>query len=42
MASYIVRRLEPEFWQRVKAKALAEQVTIQDLIVRLLNDWLTR
>lgn len=38
--SFILRDLDPEFWQKVKAKADAEGVTVKELILRLLTQWL--
>lgn len=40
MASYILRGIDPELWQRVKLKALAQKLTIRLLVEKLLNDWL--
>lgn len=39
MASYILRKIDPEFWQQVRAKAAAEDVRIHALILRLLQQW---
>lgn len=40
MPSFILRDLNPEFWQRVQAKAAAEGTTVKALILRLLTTWL--
>lgn len=40
MASFILRNLDPIFWAKVRAKAELEGVTVYDLIVRLLSQWL--
>jgi hypothetical protein len=40
MPSFILRDLNPDFWQRVQAKAVAEGVTVKALILRLLTVWL--
>lgn len=40
MASYILRKIDPELWKQVKSKAAAEGVSLKTLIERLLNDWL--
>jgi len=38
--SFILRNLDPEFWQRVQLKAAAEGTTVKALILRLLSSWL--
>jgi hypothetical protein len=40
MPSFILRNLNPEFWQRVQAKAAAEGSTVKAVILRLLTAWL--
>lgn len=40
MATFILRRINPEFWQRVQAKAAAEGTTVKAVILRLLTTWL--
>lgn len=40
MPSFILRNLDPDFWQRVQAKASAEGVSVKALILRLLGQWL--
>jgi hypothetical protein len=40
MSSFTLRQIDPEFWQRVQAKAAAEGVTVKVLILRLLSAWL--
>lgn len=41
MASYILRKIDPDFWHRVKTKALKEKRTgLRDLILDLLTQWL--
>jgi hypothetical protein len=40
MASFILRNLDPEFWARVQAKAIAEGTTVKAVILRLLTQWL--
>ncbi len=42
MASYILRKLDVDFWHRVRTKALAEKIHVSDLILRLLDEWLSR
>jgi hypothetical protein len=38
--TYILRRIEPESWRRVKAKAALDGITIGDGILILLDDWI--
>jgi Bacterial Ig-like domain (group 1) len=40
MPSFILRKLDPEFWARVQAKAAAEGTTVKAVILRLLASWL--
>ena len=40
MSSYILRKIDPEFWHQVKAKAARENITIKTLIEQLLTAWL--
>jgi hypothetical protein len=40
MTSFIIRKIDPNFWARVRAKADAEGVSVKDLILRLLGAWL--
>ena len=40
MAAFILRNIDPAWWQRVKLKALAEHTSLKALIYRVLNDWL--
>lgn len=40
MPSYILRNLDDDFWRKVKTKAASQGVSIKDLILRLLTDWL--
>jgi hypothetical protein len=40
MPSFILRGLDPDFWRRVQTKAQAENVTIKEVILRLLSAWL--
>ena len=40
MSSYILRKIDPDLWRQVKAKAAFEGVTIKTLIERLLIAWL--
>jgi hypothetical protein len=40
MASFVLRKINPEFWQRVQAKAAAEGSTVKAVILRLLTAWL--
>ncbi len=42
MASYILRKIDPDLWHRVKMKALKEKITIKTLIETLIADWLKR
>jgi predicted HicB family RNase H-like nuclease len=39
VASYILRKIDPELWKRVKSKAALEPVSIKTLIERLLRAW---
>jgi hypothetical protein len=39
--SFILRRIDPEFWARVKHKAALEGRTVKTLIYDLLHAWLT-
>jgi len=38
--SFILRNLDPDFWQRVQRKAADQGTTVKDLILRLLAAWL--
>jgi hypothetical protein len=40
MSSFVLRKLDPEFWVRVQAKAAIEGLTVKALIVKLLTAWL--
>lgn len=42
MSSYILRRIDPDLWQRVKVKAVKEQITVREVIERLLKDWIKK
>ena len=33
-------RIDPDLWHRARVKALAEKMTLQDLITRLLKEYL--
>ena len=35
-------RIDPELWHKARVKALAEGVTMQDLITRLLTEYLKK
>lgn len=39
MSSYLMHRLDEQLWRKVKAKAATEGVSIRDVILRLLTDW---
>lgn len=40
MPTYIIRKIDQDFWNRVKSKAALGQVSIRTLILELLHDWL--
>jgi hypothetical protein len=40
MTSFILRKIDPDFWARVRAKAEAEGTTVRAVILRLLAAWL--
>lgn len=40
MASYIIRKVEQLDWPAIKAKAALTQQTIDEVIKRLLREWL--
>jgi hypothetical protein len=40
MTSFIIRKIDPNFWARVRAKAEAEGTTVKAVILRLLSAWL--
>jgi len=40
MSSFVLRKIDPDFWARVQAKAKAENITIKALILKLLAQWL--
>src|SRR6185436_16005110 len=40
VSSFILRNIDPEFWQRVQQKAAAEGTTVKALILKLLGQWL--
>lgn len=35
-------RMDPDLWRKARAKALSEKATMQDLITRLLTEYLKR
>lgn len=35
-------RIDPELWHKARVKALSENMTLQDLIVKLLGEYLKR
>jgi predicted HicB family RNase H-like nuclease len=35
-------RIDPELWHKAKVKALTERITMQDLITRLLTEYLKK
>ena len=35
-------RIDPDLWQQARAKALAEGMTMQDLVAKLLTDYLKK
>lgn len=37
--SYTIRDIDPRLWVRVKVKAAQQNVSIKDLILRLLREW---
>ena len=39
MASFVLRHIDERLWQRVKAKAAAENVPIKQLLLTLLAAW---
>lgn len=39
-ASYIIRKIDQDFWNRVKSKAALQQKQIRVVIIELLNIWL--
>lgn len=42
MAAYILRDIDDDFWKRVKGKAALEGVSVKDLLLRLLADWMKK
>jgi len=40
MASYIIRKIDPELWKRVRAKAALEGRTVRQVIEALIASWL--
>jgi hypothetical protein len=38
--TYILRRIDPAFWRRVRAKAALEGISLNTLILKLLTKWL--
>jgi NRPS condensation-like uncharacterized protein len=37
--TYILRDIDDEFWRKVKSKAAAEGMTVKDVILKLLAEW---
>ncbi len=37
--TYLLRNIDPEFWRKVKIKALENDLSVQDVIIKLLNLW---
>lgn len=35
-------RIDPKLWHRARVKALAEEMTLQDLITKLLTEYLKK
>ena len=40
MSSFILRKIDPELWQRVRSRCRSLGLIPKDLIERLLKDWL--
>ncbi len=40
MPSYIIRKIDPDLWHRVKVKALKEKRSIKQVIESLIAAWL--
>jgi hypothetical protein len=38
-ASFVLRDLDPEMWQKVKIKAATEGRTVKHVVVTLIEDW---
>ena len=38
--AYTLREIDPKLWHAVKVKALAQRMTVKDVILTLLADWL--
>lgn len=41
MASYVLRKIDSELWQRVRSRAADEGINVKDLIEQLLVTWLS-
>ncbi len=37
--TYLLRNIDPEFWRRVKIKALENDLSVQDVILKILALW---
>lgn len=42
MNVYTLRNLDPEWWQQVRDKAWKERRSVRDVIISLLDGWLTK
>lgn len=40
IASYILRKIDPDLWHRVKVKALNEKISLKQLFERFLVEYL--
>jgi hypothetical protein len=40
--SFIMRPIDPEFWEKVKSRALADRVTLKGLILFMLRIYVKR
>ena len=39
MKTYLLRRIDPELWAKVKAKAKAQRTEIRKVILAMLERW---
>ncbi len=39
MSTYLLRNIPDDLWRRVKAQAALEKITIRDMIVNQVEEW---
>lgn len=39
MPSYVLRKIDPELWRKVKTKAASQTITLKDLFNKFMRDY---